>query len=368
MLEELPETYQRTLREINKANREHAHRLLQCLAAAVRPLRVAELAEVLMIDLEAPSSGETSKSKMDWRREDQEQAVLSTCSSLIAVVDEDGFQVVQFSHFSVNEFLTSARLATSSTDVSRFHILPEPVHMVLAKACLGTLLRFDDRFSWHNVGDESPLARNAAEYWVKHAQCNDVLLIIREEMRILFDSVKPYFSAWIRVYDIDVKPTIVTSTLWYFAPDEKSDASPLYYPALCGFHHFAEYLIDKYPQQVNALGGLYVSPLTAASVMEHFKVAQLLYQHSADVDVQGHRKRTLMYGASCTERLEIVQWLLGHGADPNALDSKHKWTALHEAAALGYLEVAQTLLQHNADANIHNRNGEIPLHLASVVA
>lgn len=184
-------------------------------------------------------------------------------------------------------------------------------------------------------------------------------------MEILFDSVQPYFSAWIRVYDIDVKPTIVTSTLWYFAPDEKSDASPLYYAALCGFHHFAEYLIDKYPQQVNALGGLCVSPLTAALVMEHFKVAQLHHQHSADVDVQGHRKRTLMYSASCTERLEIVQWLLGHGADPNALDSKDNWTALHEAAALCYFEVAQTLLQHNADTNIQNRNGEIPLHLAS---
>ena len=98
MLEELPETLnetcERTLREINKANREHAHRLLRCLAAAVCPLRFAELAEVLTIDFEAASSGETSKLKTDWRWEDREQAVLSTCSSLIAVVDEDGFQVV----------------------------------------------------------------------------------------------------------------------------------------------------------------------------------------------------------------------------------------------------------------------------------
>ena len=150
MLEELPETldetYERTLREINKTNQEHAHRLLQCLAVAIRPLRIAELAGVLTIDFEAASDGETSKLKTDWRWEDQEQAVLSTCSSLIAVVDEeDGFQVVQFSHFSVKKFLTSPRLATSSADVSRFHILPEPAHTILAKACLGTLLRLDDR-------------------------------------------------------------------------------------------------------------------------------------------------------------------------------------------------------------------------------
>ena len=54
MLEELPETldetYERVLRDINKANRDCAHRLLQCLTVAVRPLRVAELAEVLAVD------------------------------------------------------------------------------------------------------------------------------------------------------------------------------------------------------------------------------------------------------------------------------------------------------------------------------
>ena len=54
MLDELPETldetYERILRDVNKANRDHAHRLLQCLTVAVRPLRVAELAEVLAVD------------------------------------------------------------------------------------------------------------------------------------------------------------------------------------------------------------------------------------------------------------------------------------------------------------------------------
>jgi hypothetical protein len=45
MLKELPETldetYERVLKEINKANWDHAHRLLQCLTIAVRPLRGA---------------------------------------------------------------------------------------------------------------------------------------------------------------------------------------------------------------------------------------------------------------------------------------------------------------------------------------
>ncbi|KAH9988242.1 hypothetical protein BJV74DRAFT_885364 [Russula compacta] len=57
ILAELPETldatYERILSEIPKSNRVHAHRLLQCLTVAYRPLRVEELAEVLAVDFTA---------------------------------------------------------------------------------------------------------------------------------------------------------------------------------------------------------------------------------------------------------------------------------------------------------------------------
>lgn len=57
---ELPETldeiYERILQEIPKANREYAHRPLQSLTVAVRPLNVEEeeLAEVLAVDFSGP--------------------------------------------------------------------------------------------------------------------------------------------------------------------------------------------------------------------------------------------------------------------------------------------------------------------------
>ncbi|KAH9013800.1 hypothetical protein EDB83DRAFT_2182900, partial [Lactarius deliciosus] len=140
ILEELPksldETYKRILKEINHANREHAYRLLQCLAVAHRPLRVEELAEVLAFDL---SAGGIPKLIADWRWEDQEEAVLSACSSLVSVIVDSGSRVVQFSHFSVKEFLVSDRLAGCMEEVSRFHIPIEPSHVVFAQACLGVL-------------------------------------------------------------------------------------------------------------------------------------------------------------------------------------------------------------------------------------
>ena len=75
ILDELPETldetYERVLRDINKANREHARRLLQCLTVAVRALRVEELAEVLAVDFDASRHGDVPKLNPDWRWADQ---------------------------------------------------------------------------------------------------------------------------------------------------------------------------------------------------------------------------------------------------------------------------------------------------------
>jgi len=202
--ETLDEIYERILRGINKAQKDDAHRLLQCLAVAVRPLRVEELAELLAFDFQASSEGGITKLKEDWRWDDQEEAVLSTCSSLIAVVRNGGSRVVQFSHFSVKEYLTSSRLARSHGDVSRFHIDLDPAHTILAQACLGTLLRLDEDAGYSGV-EVFPLVKYAAEYWVDHAQFESVSSRIRDGMDDLFDSSKPHFAAWLRAHDMDGK-------------------------------------------------------------------------------------------------------------------------------------------------------------------
>jgi hypothetical protein len=394
MLKELPksldETYERILMGINKANQQHAHRLLQCLTVAVRPLRVSELAEVLAVNFGPASSSDASMLEIDWRWEDQEDAILSTCSSLISVVgeDEDGSRdeetspsedgswvvrfshshssrAVQFSHFSVKEYLISPRLLTSDADVSHFHILMEPAHTIMARACLGTLLRprLDDISDEDNVCDLFPLAQYAAEHWVTHAQFEDVSSHIRAGMQVLFDPDKPYFSAWVQIYDMDA--TSNGHSKFPFFSHKTSDAAPFYYAALCGFHDLVEHLINKCLQEANDTGGFCRSPLIAALSMEHFEVAQLLHQHGAHVDVQGPNQCTPLYGASYDGHVEIVQWLLRHGADPNLPDKSDGRAALHEAAVFGHLEMAQILLQHNADPNIQDHIGQIPLHFAS---
>src|SRR5947208_5915104 len=104
-LDELPktldETYERALQDIDAQNWEYAHRLFQCVSAASRPLRVEELAEFLAFDF---STEPIPTFVADWRSEDPVHAVLSTCPSLLSVVDGTGSSVIQFTHFSVKEY------------------------------------------------------------------------------------------------------------------------------------------------------------------------------------------------------------------------------------------------------------------------
>ncbi len=261
-LDKFPEllrgTYKCILKEIEKPRRDHARRLLQCLVVAIRPLRVEELAELLAFDFDGAEG--LPKSNASWRWEDQEQALLSTCPSLIAIVDADHSRVVQFSHFSVKQFLTSPGLATSNGDVSYYHVNLKPAHTTLAQACLSVLLQLDDSGAAEDDFEQSlPLARYAAEHWVSHAQFEDVSTRLWKGMEDLFNQDKPHFSAWLQLCDIDTNP-VSGSTFSLFSVIKKSEASPLYYAALCGFHDLAARLIVQYPEHVHARGGHYVTP------------------------------------------------------------------------------------------------------------
>jgi ankyrin repeat protein len=355
--ETLDETYDRILKGISKTQKNNAHRLLQCLTVAVRPLRVEGLAELLAFDFQATTSGGVPTLKEDWRWDDQEEAVLSTCSSLIAIIPRDDSRVVQFSHFSVKEYLMSSRLAQSPHgDVSRFRIDLEPAHTIMAQACLATLLQQDGNTGNSDV-KVSPLVKYAAEHWVDHAQFEKVSSRVRDGMDDLFDSSKPYFAAWVRVHDIDEE--------WSpFSPGSQDGiGSPLYYAAFCGFYDLAERLIIKHPEQVNARGGRNLFPIPAALYKTHFNVANLLYRHGAVVDVQGYFKRTPLNAASVNGQVDIMRWLLDHGADANAY-SDFRLTPLFRAAHSGYLEAVQVLLEHRADINLQDNFGRTALYSA----
>jgi hypothetical protein len=354
----LDETYERILKEIKKPNRGHAQRVLQCLVVAIRPLRVAELAEVLAVDFDDLDG--IPKLNLDWRWEDQEQALLIACSSLIAIVEAGDSRVVQFSHFSVKEFLTSSRLATTTGAASDYHIDLAPAHTTLAQACLGLLLRT------HDDTEDHPLAQYAAKHWTTHSQFEDVCSRLHKGMEYLFDPDKPHFEVWCTLYDIDTGPSSGT-TFYLFTVIRKSAATPLYYAALCGFHDLVQHLITKYPQDVNATGGYYVRPLMAALAGKHFQTANLLRHNGADPHFQGYNMNGPLHSAITNGDLKDVRTLIEYDADVSAKGSDGL-TPLHRASRSPILErpsVVRLLLEHGADINARAEDGSTPLHIAS---
>jgi len=362
ILAELPETldatYERILQEIPKSNQALAHRLLQCLTVAVRPLRVEELAEILTVDFSTPEGIPKLNEALRW--EDHEQAVLSICSSLIAVIDDGVSRLVQFSHFSIKEFLTSDRLVTSTMDASRYHhILLEPAHTIMAQACLGVLLRFDSHTDEASIMS-FPLAKYAAEHFGDHAEFEGVLSYILNGADTLLDADKPHFSAWVRMRGLDQLPFL------------QPDVMPLYYVAARGYRGLVDYLISKRPDDVN-VRGYYGTPLHGALGGAHAEIARLFLGYGVDVDVRDCDDVTPLHLAAYNGFLDVVRTLVERYADINARDSSGN-TPLHRAMEdfeepgsiqERSLDVVNFLLQHGADPGTQNDHHSTPLHQAS---
>jgi len=268
----LDETYERTLREINKAEWEIAHRLFQFVSIAHRPLLVKELADLLTFDFEA---GAIPKFHEEWRLEDPIDVVLSTCSSLLAIVDFKGSLVIQFSHFSVKEFLTSARLAETNDIIPlRYRVSETPAHTLAAQACLDILLHLDRDVVTSETLERSPLAEYAAGYWADHARLDDVSQNVEDGMKELFDPSTPHLSVCVWICDPYVplsrrspraeRPSALRGTF-------------LHYAALWGLRSIVKFLVIEHSQNVHSQDFTDdVTPLQLASRNGHVEAVCFL--------------------------------------------------------------------------------------------
>ena len=371
-LNELPTTldatYERALEEIPKEKWQDAHRLFQCLVVAIRPLRVEELAELFAIEFD-PDAGPNLKE--GWRPENPEDAVLSACSALIVVIEYSGSKIVQFSHFSVQEFLTSDRLRTSEIEkIRHYHISFDAAHTILARACLSVLLQLDENADKTRL-KTFPLAFYAAQHWVDHAKYEDVPSRVQGLMEQLFNPSKQYLAAWTWIRDMDAvwwrrhRLSSFRETIHDLKErPERPEATALYYAALCGFSGLASYLIFTHAANVNAKCGNRGTPLHAAAYNGHLDVARLLLTHGVDVNATNKSNTPPLCSAYDGRQLDSMRLLLEHGADADA-SYDTLGLLLHDASFCGRADAVHLLLQHKANVNARNAYGETPLHYAS---
>ena len=389
--ETLDETYERILREIEKPNRELAHRLFQFVAVASRPLRVEELVDVLAFDFDV---GPIPNFNENLRYEDP-SFILSVCSSFFTIVDGEHHvgKVVKFSHFSVKEFLTSARLAEASDIILRhYHVSMTPAHTLASQACLGILLHLDKDVITRTSLKDFPLAEYAAEHWADHARFEGVSRNVEDGMKQLFDPSKPHLSVSLWIHNPE------------FPQDERAErplpppASPLHYAASWGLHSFVKFFVIGDLQDVHSrspigsatplhLASRYghtkvarfllergadltaknkdgETPLHLASHWGHMEVGRMLIEYGADLAAQNEDWEVPLHVASRDGRVEVVRMLLEHGVDPTA-QNKDLETPLLAALRDGQVQVARMLLERGADPTTQNEDGDTPLHVTS---
>ena len=390
ILAELPETldatYERILREIPKTNRVYTHRLMQCLTVAARPLAVEELAEVLAIDFDA--AGGIPKLNEGFRWADQEKAVLSACSSLVAIVEDGNSRRVQFSHFSVKEFLTSDRLAASDVGVLRdHHIRLEPAHAIMAQACLSVLLRLDDHMDKETI-ESYPLARYAGEFVFEHAKFEDVLSHINDGLDYFLDQDKPHFNTWfwLNYGDFDSKELDMDLESTSDSSESLSDSSssnrpfPKYPPRVSLLYYalnesvngerveplwLAQLLISKRPRDLDVSDAFGHTPLHIAVHTDDNKVLQMLIERTTNINGQDNKGCTPLHHAMCEgEHEHSARLLLDHGANVDA-QNNNGTTPLHLAVSRMSEEIVQLLIENTTNIDLRNNKGQTALHKAS---
>jgi ankyrin repeat protein len=120
---------------------------------------------------------------------------------------------------------------------------------------------------------------------------------------------------------------------------------------------------------------------------------ELLVDKGADFNARSDRGGTPLYGAAAGGHEELVDWLIGKGADldaalfcavwpgdldaakllvdkgasVNARDDQGR-TPLHQAASYGHKEVAELLIDRGADVNAKDNHGGTPAYTAVSVA
>ena len=362
-LKELPwtldETYERTLQCIDEEKWKYARRIFQFLTVSVRPLYFQELAEVFAISVDEEKTG-IPEFNPRWRPKNAESAVLSACSSMITVVKVYGEQRVQFSHFSVQEFLTSSRLQEQRSQLSRYHILRRPAHTFFAKACLSVLLQLNYRIHKSSVKGMFPLVMYAAEHWVGHAQQRgDVSSLTEDAIGHLFEDTS-HFAAWIWVFDIDNPSGPHMDRTHPGIPETAS----LYYAALCGFVNIVKRLLESRPEDIDTLGRDGGTPLHAALRSGHSDVALLLLEHMADPNARNSHDETPLQIASRKGDIKAMQSLIDCGANPDQ-KSRENETPLSLASSKGNLDAVRLLLKHNAVVDLQVARGRTALHVAA---
>jgi len=383
---DLDETYNRILLRIEGDDEcyKDAFAVLQWLAVAARPPTLYELAEVIAI---SPGCAVID----DENRLFDAKELLSICSGLVILVDDSETGRLRLTHFSVKEYLLSARIRASPA--SAFALDEIGSHKFVGQVCVTYLLSFSEEdvfkesalndVAEHKGGETEapsmgevevaqptrkvamapklifkkfPLLRYAARYWSKHVRALPFheAANLNDHIEDLLDSNRSASCKnWLRASN----PILFGR--YNFAMKSTELQPPLYYAAILGLASVVQAMLTKganvyYLPKCGQSGRPLRSPLHAAIARGHDSVVRLLLSHGAGIHTEDEFGRTPLQVACEHGRLRTAELLLEEGADVNwpvTSLTEHAALPLQAAAAHNDERFITLLLDKGADIN-----------------
>ena len=386
-------------------DRSRAFDTLRWLAFAYRPLTVEELAEALVVSLDAdiPAFSEDDLPRnIDGEYIDGE--LKNLCGSLIEFREDTeapdaGSTAVRLVHASVHDFLVGKLpLPSFIGSIPQESGLSVAQHAQLAAHCIRFL---DCTEAWEPSSQpRRSFTKYAADSWFRHLQdSGNSFGPISKLVNTFMRRGNPNFNKWSKLYE-DRRNS-----------SELNTGTSFYYACLFGLAPTMAFLRNSEDNlDLNVCGGEYCTPLQAVCAMGHNKAFSQLIQWEADVTVCGgqfgnafnaaayhnridmvkgllarglptHSLSTEMHGAIVTAagqgHVEIVELLLNHGANIGSSESYsssknlkfHYWRSanpLHAASASSHLSIVKLLIERGADVNEQGKEGHTALHNAII--
>jgi ankyrin repeat protein len=141
---------------------------------------------------------------------------------------------------------------------------------------------------------------------------------------------------------------------------------PIHHAAYEGDLKKVREIIEKDPSQINIQDSSGWNPLHLASGKGHIEIVEFLLNHGADTELENIHGQRPLWLAAKFGRYETIKTLLEHGAKVNHKD-KHGRTPLHDAAMWSGEQVINLLISYGADINARDEDQSTPLHQAAML-
>jgi ankyrin repeat protein len=348
----LPATYKAMLDRIARTPRDlkYARTAFMWLIHCHRPMGLNELAVAAVVDPEIQFN--------EAMRLTTDDDILEICGSFLK--GGRGNRIIEFAHFSVHEFLTSAVMPDNSPN--DYYVDKESANVLLLKSCFSylrsslpvSLLR---RFEVERIDKFSVYASLT---WPIFARQH------RNSSQQVYEFLHgDFFSSWSSIWQASIWRAKFIRKDRMSSFTQISAPNPLYVAVSLSLLSVVKTILDK-GASPNQVGGLLSYPIFAAINTEQRNVVVLL--NAADVNVKMMDGRTpFRFGFSISPVFaaideEVLTMLLRAGADVN-LKTTDGRTPLHFAAETGTLPIIRLLVNWQADVTAEHA-GLTPLAIA----